>query len=96
MAKLPPSPWTAKRGRGAAISVEADRIARIDPKTGKVTGWIDLAGLLSTADRGRSQPDVLNGIAYDAAKGRVFVTGKQWPVLYQIELVRKGAAPRRR
>jgi glutamine cyclotransferase len=73
-----------------------DRIARIDPRTGKVTGWIDLAGLLSPADRGRSQPDVLNGIAYDAARGRVFVTGKQWPVLYQIELVRKDAEPRRR
>jgi glutamine cyclotransferase len=73
-----------------------DRIARIDPATGKVTGWIDLTGLLGPADRARGQPDVLNGIAFDAAKGRVFVTGKQWPVLYQIELVRKGTPARRR
>jgi glutamine cyclotransferase len=52
-----------------------------------VTGWINLAGLLSEEDR-RGQPvDVLNGIAYDAAADRLFVTGKLWPKLFEIELV---------
>ena len=66
-----------------------DRIARIDPKTGKVTGWIDLSGLLDAAPSGRDLPDVLNGIAYDAGKDRLFVTGKLWPRLYEITLVPK-------
>ena len=66
-----------------------DRIARIDPNTGKVTGWIDLTGILSPADRGASQPDVLNGIAYDARQDRIFVTGKRWPKLYEIRLIKK-------
>ena len=62
-----------------------DSIARIDPKTGQVLGWIDLAGLLPASERNGTE-DVLNGIAYDAAKDRVFVTGKQWPKLYEITL----------
>jgi glutamine cyclotransferase len=66
---------------------QTDRIARINPVTGQVTGWINLAGLLSEEDR-RGQPvDVLNGIAYDAAADRLFVTGKLWPKLFEIELV---------
>ncbi len=60
-----------------------DRIARIDPASGRVTGWIDLAGLLSAAEAGTA--DVLNGIAHDPATGRVFVTGKLWPALFEIE-----------
>jgi glutamine cyclotransferase len=67
---------------------QTDRIVRIDPASGKVTGWIDLTGLLPAAERGR-QTDVLNGIAYDAAQNRLFVTGKNWPALFQIELVAK-------
>lgn len=63
-----------------------DRIARIDPKTGMVTAWIDLAGLLGTEARGQLV-DVLNGIAYDGEKNRLFVTGKLWPKLFEIELV---------
>ena len=64
---------------------QTDRIARIDPKTGRVTSWIDLAGLLP--DNQRSSPDaVLNGIAYDAKKKRLFVTGKLWPKLFEIQL----------
>jgi len=65
---------------------QTDRIARIAPETGEVIGWIDLAGLLGQADR---QPavDVLNGIAYDAAHDRLFVTGKLWPKLFEIALV---------
>ena len=61
-----------------------DRIARISPKTGAVTGWIDLAGLLDPRDA--QGADVLNGIAYDAAKDRLFVTGKLWPKLFEIRL----------
>jgi glutaminyl-peptide cyclotransferase len=60
---------------------QTDRIARIDPQTGRVTAWIDLAGLRLP------QTDVLNGIAYDAEQDRLFVTGKLWPYLYEIELV---------
>ena len=62
-----------------------NRIARISPETGCVVGWIDLEGLLSTEDR--LQPvDVLNGIAYDATRDRLFVTGKYWPKLFEIKL----------
>lgn len=60
---------------------QTDCIARIDPQTGRVTAWIDLAGLRPP------QTDVLNGIAYDAGQGRLFVTGKLWPHLYEIALV---------
>ncbi len=66
---------------------QTDRIARIDPKTGRVTGWIDLTGLLP--DGQRPHPDaVLNGIAYDAKAKRLFVTGKLWPKLFEIQLVK--------
>jgi glutamine cyclotransferase len=68
---------------------ETDRIARIDPKTGKVVGWIDLTGLLAPQDRD-AKTDVLNGIAYDAKGDRLFVTGKYWPKLFEIKLVKKG------
>jgi Glutamine cyclotransferase len=66
-----------------------EKIARIDPASGKVVGWINLAGLLEPADRKNSQPDVLNGIAYDAEHDRLFVTGKRWPKLFEIKLVKK-------
>ena len=62
-------------------------IARIDPATGAVTGWIDATGILSDEDRQGHRVDVFNGIAYDSSKKRLFVTGKWWPKLYQIELV---------
>jgi glutamine cyclotransferase len=65
-----------------------DVIARIDPKTGNVVGWIDLTGLLPPAQRGTDSVDaVLNGIAYDGKHHRLFVTGKLWPKLFEIELV---------
>jgi glutaminyl-peptide cyclotransferase len=70
---------------------QTDRIARIDPKTGKVVGWIDLTGLLRPADR-TADTDVLNGIAYDAAGDRLFVTGKKWPKLFEIRLVKKSSS----
>lgn len=62
---------------------QTDRIARIDPRTGRVVGWIDLAGLLPQRS---GSDDVLNGIAYDAKTRRVFVTGKLWPKLFEIQL----------
>ncbi len=64
-----------------------DTIVRIDPATGAVVGWIDLTGLLQPEDQGSENVDVLNGIAIDDATGRIFVTGKFWPALYEIELV---------
>lgn len=67
----------------------SDLIARIDPSTGQVRGWIDLTGLLAPRWRGIRVVDVLNGIAYDAKRRRLFVTGKLWPRLFEIELVLK-------
>jgi glutaminyl-peptide cyclotransferase len=63
-----------------------DRIARISPITGQVVGWIDLTGILSPADI-IFPIDVLNGIAYDAKNDRLFVTGKYWPKLFEIDLI---------
>jgi glutaminyl-peptide cyclotransferase len=64
-----------------------DRIARISPATGEVLGFIDLATLYPQSARGSEA--VLNGIAYDAAAKRLFVTGKNWPQLYEIRVVRR-------
>lgn len=64
-----------------------DRIARIAPATGDVVGWIDLRDLVPRTQRGRD--DVLNGIAFDAETGRIFVTGKNWPRLFEIALSAK-------
>jgi glutaminyl-peptide cyclotransferase len=65
-----------------------DRIARINPATGKVTGWIDMRGLLPLAEH--TDPEaVLNGIAYDVHSDRIFVTGKLWPKLFEIQVVNK-------
>jgi glutaminyl-peptide cyclotransferase len=65
-----------------------DRIAIIQPDSGQVTGWIDLAELKPRISQLPSEPlrPALNGIAYDAAGGRLFVTGKLWPKVYQIRL----------
>jgi len=65
----------------------SDRIARIDPQSGKVVGWIDLAGLLQSRGPVAGERDVLNGIAYDPGGDRLFVTGKLWPWLFEIRLV---------
>jgi len=61
------------------------RIARIDPHTGRVKGWIDLSSLPEVVNQ-TDGDSVLNGIAYDAKADRLFVTGKNWPHLYQIKL----------
>jgi len=62
-----------------------DRIARISPRTGQVVEWIDLSGLMNP--RNLPQGAVLNGIAYDAAGDRLFVTGKLWPRLFEIKIL---------
>lgn len=63
-----------------------DRIVRIDPANGTLKSWIDMSGLLTPAER-LSTDNVLNGIAFDAATGRIFVTGKRWPKLFEIKIV---------
>jgi glutamine cyclotransferase len=65
----------------------SDYIVRIDPKTGVINGVIDLTGLLASAPPPPQPVDVLNGIAYDAEQGRLFVTGKYWPAVFEIRLV---------
>ena len=67
----------------------SDVIARIDPASGNVVGWIDLTGLADKSWPAMGTDDVLNGIAYDASRKRLFVTGKHWPKLFEIELVER-------
>jgi glutamine cyclotransferase len=64
---------------------QTDRIARISPFTGSVVSWIDLKGLLTPNEK--ASADVLNGIAFDPATNRIFVTGKLWPKLFEIKVV---------
>lgn len=71
-----------------------DRIARIDPQSGRVTAWINLSGLLSPEDR-VGPGAVLNGIAHDEASDRLFVTGKLWPKLFEIKLKQRRTDVRR-
>lgn len=82
------------RGEVWANVWHTDRIARIDPRTGRVTGWIDLSGLMSMYRL--DAESVLNGIAYDPASQRLFVTGKMWPKLFEIQVVPKPAASSQR
>jgi len=73
----------------------SDCIARIDPGSGKVTGWLDLRGLLPLSER----PDgsaVANGIAYRPETRELFVTGKFWPYIYQIKLLKTNVPPGKR
>lgn len=67
-----------------------NRIARIDPATGHVVGWIDLDGLFDASTLPDPGNDVLNGIAYDAQHDRLFVTGKCWPWVFEIRLTPPG------
>jgi glutamine cyclotransferase len=66
-----------------------DRVARIEPQTGRVVGWIDLTGLRALSDA-KDNEAVLNGLAYDESKDRLYVTGKLWPKLFEIRLKRSG------
>ncbi|WP_309603461.1 glutaminyl-peptide cyclotransferase [Sphingomonas sp.] len=73
------------RGEILANIWMTNMIARIDPATGRVKGWIDVSALSRRI--GSTDPDAVpNGIAFDKAKGRLFVTGKNWPTLFQIKL----------
>jgi len=69
---------------------QTDFIIRIDPGSGAVVGIVNLRGLLGAEDRRDGHPEVLNGIAYDKERDRLFVTGKYWPKLFEIRLRRVG------
>jgi len=82
--------YIESKGHGGEIYANvwhSDRIARISPQDGHVIAWIDLTGLLPEEQKINAE-SVLNGIAYDAKQDRLFVTGKQWPTIFQIKLVR--------
>jgi glutaminyl-peptide cyclotransferase len=81
------------RGEIYANVWHSNRIARVSPSTGDVLGWIDLSGLLPKGDVSDAEA-VLNGIAYDSANDRLFVTGKLWPKLFEIRLLRPSAITR--
>ncbi|MBI1364632.1 MAG: glutaminyl-peptide cyclotransferase [Alphaproteobacteria bacterium] len=70
-----------------------DFIVRIDPKTGVVVGVVDARPLRRALGEEAKLTDVLNGIAYDAKKKRLFVTGKYWPTLFEIELTPRAPGP---
>ncbi len=74
------------RGEIWANVWETDYIVRISPKDGRVLGWINLKGLLGAPGVKLGPEAVLNGIAYDAQKDRIFVTGKLWPRLFEIQV----------
>lgn len=77
------------QGRIWANVWQTSRIAIIDPQSGQVEAWLDLSGLSLLAQARNPSPDaVLNGIAYDSQNQRTFVTGKLWPFLFEIEVVR--------
>ncbi|GBE30791.1 MAG TPA: glutaminyl-peptide cyclotransferase [Bacteroidetes bacterium] len=63
-----------------------DLIARIDPISGEVKAWLYLEGLLD-AESPDGRAEVLNGIAYDSATGKMYLTGKYWPRLYEVEII---------
>jgi len=73
----------------------SDMIVRISPRDGQVVAWIDLTGLLP-AEQKVDDDSVLNGIAYDAQHDRLFVTGKQWPTLFEIKVIPRPAKNRTR
>ncbi len=75
------------KGKVYANIWQTNYIAEIDPASGNITGWIDLEGIQSYLDYNKSI-DVLNGIAYDSENDKIYVTGKLWPNLFQIELSR--------
>jgi glutaminyl-peptide cyclotransferase len=81
------------KGRIYANVWQTDIMIMIDPSSGEITGVVNLAGLLSPAER-QQGTDVLNGIAYDAAHDRLFVTGKYWPKLFEIRVLPAGQLPK--
>ena len=88
------------RGELCANVYQTDLIARIDPTTGRVVGWIDVGNLLTAAQRQDvvRRGGVANGIAFDSVRNRLFVTGKLWPRLFEIDFagVHGSTVPRHR
>lgn len=84
------------RGELWANVYQTNLIARIDPTTGRVVGWIDLGNLLSTAERQdvSTRGGVANGIAFDSIRNRLYVTGKLWPRLFEIDVASVTGSPR--
>jgi len=78
------------KGRIYANVWHTNLLILIDPASGEITGQVDLAGLLSPSDPLPGPESVLNGIAYDAARNRLFVTGKNWPKLFEIRILPAG------
>jgi glutaminyl-peptide cyclotransferase len=78
------------KGRIYANVWETNMMIIIEPATGNITGVVDLSGLLGTADRPPGPDSVLNGIAYDSVHDRLFVTGKNWPKLFEIRVLPAG------
>jgi glutamine cyclotransferase len=66
---------------------QTNLIARIDPSSGKINSYVDLSTIFPQQKRIEVNADVLNGIAYDAVNRRIFITGKRWPKLYEIEVI---------
>lgn len=66
---------------------QTDLIVRIDPSTGRVTSFLNLKGILAPSDK-TGREDVLNGIAYDSERKRIFITGKLWPRIFEIRITR--------
>lgn len=83
LARLNELEWV--KGEVLANIWMTDRIARIDPATGRVKGWIDLTAVARRVPN-RAYDDVANGIAWDAKGGRLFVTGKNWPALFEVQV----------
>jgi glutaminyl-peptide cyclotransferase len=78
------------KGRIYANVWETNMVIMIDPAGGNITGVVDLAGLLGTGERPAGPDSVLNGIAYDSVHDRLFVTGKNWPKLFEIRVLPAG------
>jgi glutamine cyclotransferase len=74
----------------AEILGKPNYIARIDPNSGKLLGWVNLAGISPDDQKPDQLENTLNGIAYDAANDRIFVTGKQWKKIYEIKIKQPG------
>jgi glutamine cyclotransferase len=85
------------RGELWANVYQTDLIARIDPTAGRVAGWIDLGHLLTAAQRQdvARRGGVANGIAFDSVRNRVFVTGKLWPGLFEVDVASVTRSPNR-
>src|SRR5262249_25082923 len=82
------------KGRIYANVWHTNMMILIDPANGEIIGVVNLAGLLGAADPVEGSESVLNGIAYDAVRDRLFVTGKNWPKLFEIRVLPAGRVSR--